>query len=218
MRRNSLWAVGALVLVMVSIIVIAGLFGGLGNAHDVAAIRDLQQWRETHPGATHAAIALTFWGGAVATLPLAAMVSAWLVSRKRARAGLWLIATVASARLAADGLKLAIDRTRPSFALHPVVTHSSSFPSGHAANSMATLLAVALFATPPRWRASALLLAILVSGAIGFTRPLLGVHWPSDVLAGWALGAAVAVVGYRLFTRQEEHQIIGRHRPPLDKR
>lgn len=217
MSRSSRWALGAFLLTMLVLVGLAGTVGGIGNANDVAAILALKQWRETSPGVTEAAILVTFWGGAIATLPLAALFSAWLVVRKQMRAALWLIATVFSARLVVDALKVAIDRQRPSFALHPVVTHSSSFPSGHAANSMATLVAVALFAVPPRRRSAALAIAVLTSLAIGITRPLLGVHWPSDVIAGWALGGTIALLGYRLFARQEQHHIVGRHRSSLDQ-
>ena len=62
-----------------------------------------------------------------------------------------------------------------------------------AGNSMLTFLAIALIAVPDRWRGRAVSLAIVASLAIGATRPYLGVHWPSDVIGGWAFGIAWVV-------------------------
>jgi undecaprenyl-diphosphatase len=74
----------------------------------------------------------------------------------------------------------------------------SSFPSGHSMLSAAVYLTLGLVASRfvPRRRLKALLLtsAILVTGAVGASRVYLGVHWPTDVLAGWAVGAAWALV------------------------
>jgi undecaprenyl-diphosphatase len=138
-----------------------------------------------------------------------------------------LAGTVVGERVIVDGMKLLIDRTRPAFDLHPVVTHSSSFPSGHSGNSMAVFLAIALIAVPRPQRVPAVITAVLASILVGSTRPYLGVHWPSDVIGGWALGAAIAlVVGLisdRLKDRpgsaaaaEEQHQIISGHDAALD--
>jgi undecaprenyl-diphosphatase len=75
-----------------------------------------------------------------------------------------------------------------------VVTNSSSFPSGHAGNSMAVFLTIALVAVPRAHRIPAIFGAVLASLVVGCTRPYLGVHWPSDVIGGWSLGAAIAIV------------------------
>ena len=89
-----------------------------------------------------------------------------------------------------------------------MITHSSSFPSGHAGNTMAVFLSVALIAAPPAWRRSAVILAIGLSVAIGLTRPYLGVHWPSDVIGGWSLGIVIALIAWRIAERgspQKQH-------------
>ena len=97
------------------------------------------------------------------------------------------------------------DRSRPAFDLHPVATHSSSFPSGHAGNSMAVFLAIALIAVPRAHRRAAVIAALVATFLIGLTRPLLGVHWPSDVVAGWAVGAAIALAAAMIAdTRRSE--------------
>jgi undecaprenyl-diphosphatase len=70
-----------------------------------------------------------------------------------------------------------------------------SFPSGHATNAMAILLLAALL-LPARHRTLWITLAIAGGVAVGLSRNLLGVHWPSDVVAGWLWGAGFALTGY----------------------
>jgi undecaprenyl-diphosphatase len=59
---------------------------------------------------------------------------------------------------------------------------------------MAVLLAIALIAVPRAHRVPAVVMAVLASLLVGSTRPYLGVHWPSDVIGGWSLGAAIAIL------------------------
>jgi undecaprenyl-diphosphatase len=73
-----------------------------------------------------------------------------------------------------------------------------AFPSGHSANAMAVWLAVALLAAPERLRVPAVAAALAVALLVGLSRLVLGVHWPSDVAGGWALGAACTLLLVRL--------------------
>jgi undecaprenyl-diphosphatase len=74
-----------------------------------------------------------------------------------------------------------------------------AFPSGHSANVMAIGLALALLATGPQWRRPAVAAALVVAIVVGVCRMVLQVHWPSDVLGGWAFGAAWTLLLVRLF-------------------
>lgn len=207
MAKSLLFQSG-LILLLVALAIGAGLIGGGGFEPDVDAIRYLQAWRIQSPGLTGLAIALTQAGSAVVTIGTGLFAAGWLaLKRERARA-LVLVAAVIGERLVIDGLKLTIERARPALDAHPVMTHSSSFPSGHAGNTMAVFLAIALIAAPPAWRRSAVILAIGLSVAIGLTRPYLGVHWPSDVIGGWSLGIVIALIAYRIAERgsaQQQH-------------
>ena len=91
------------------------------------------------------------------------------------------------------------DRARPPGA-EALGVLSAAFPSGHAANTTAFALATALAlgVARPAWRTRALWIAAGVSLVMGWTRLALGVHWTTDVVAGWALGAAVAVGVFRV--------------------
>ncbi len=192
-----------IVAALFSLCLAAGLIGGIDFPLDVAAIRHFEAVRASSPGLTIAAIAVTQAGSAWATIGGGLSVAAWLAWRRQ----LWLAgvlgATVVGERIAVDGLKLLIDRTRPTFDLHPVVTHSSSFPSGHAGNSMAIFLAIALIAAPRKYRLAAVVGALMASLIIGATRPYLGVHWPSDVIGGWALGAGIAIIAWSFAEARE---------------
>ena len=184
------------VALLFSICLVAGIVGGIDFAPDVALIHQLEAVRATSPGLTVAAIAVTQAGSAVGTFGGGLAVSAWLAWRGQRWLAAVLGATVVSERFVIDGMKLLIDRTRPTFDLHPVATHSSSFPSGHSGNSMAVFLAIALIAVPRAHRLPAVIAALAFSLLVGATRPYLGVHWPSDVVGGWALGAGLAIIAW----------------------
>lgn len=190
-------------LALFSAFLVAGIVGGGSFSPDVGAIRSLQELREHVPRLTLAAIGLTHVGSAYVTLGAGLCAALWLFLRRERRRGLILAALVIGERLTVDGLKLLLDRARPALDAHPVMTHSSSFPSGHSGNSMAVFLGIALIAVPPRWRTQAAMTAVALSLLIGLTRPFLGVHWPSDVIGGWSIGALLALVAAYAANRGE---------------
>ncbi|GAA0526588.1 undecaprenyl-diphosphatase [Rhizomicrobium palustre] len=101
------------------------------------------------------------------------------------------------AQLSSGLFKDIYERARPSFAIYGDLPTSMSFPSGHSTVATATyfLLAVIVASLEPRraMKALAFSVAALLALLIGVSRVYLGVHWPSDVLAGWSLGAAWAL-------------------------
>jgi undecaprenyl-diphosphatase len=137
-----------------------------------------------------AARVLTLLGDWSLLLVLAGIGAGWLAWKKRPRAALVLILLVLSERLIVETLKEILDRARPDPAGHLVAVHSMAFPSGHAANAVVLGLGLALFLAPSRHRRAALGIALAYASVVGVTRLVLGVHWPSDVIGGWALGAA----------------------------
>ena len=95
-----------------------------------------------------------------------------------------------------------IARVRPDLEPHLVVVKTSSFPSGHAASSTIFYLTVALvLAGGSRWRFTATAAAIILALLIGISRVMLGVHWPSDVIGGWAFGMLWVLLTLRLSER-----------------
>lgn len=129
-------------------------------------------------------------------------VSVFLLLARRPRmAGFVMAATISGAALVAT-LKGFFERDRPAFASPEVYLATSSFPSGHAAMSTLVYLTLAALllnlVTDIRLKAYMLCVALTVSLMIGLSRIYLGVHWPSDVAAGWAIGAAWALAWWSL--------------------
>jgi membrane-associated phospholipid phosphatase len=116
--------------------------------------------------------------------------------RKLHAATFWLLATGGGLllNLLAKGF---FERVRPAFWVSIAPETSFSFPSGHAMCSMATAAALAVLFRRSQWRAHVTVIAAFCVLLIGVSRPYLGVHFPSDILAGWT--AALAwVVGLAL--------------------
>ncbi len=120
-----------------------------------------------------------------------------LFYRKRLQA-IVLVATVLLAEATSDLLKLVYHRPRPDLVPHGSYVYSASFPSGHSTLSATTYftLAVILATLEPRGRPKLFFFAVagLLTVSVGFSRVYLGVHWPTDVLAGWTLGAIWALL------------------------
>lgn len=191
----------AAIMLALLLFAVAGLVGGPDNFRDVAAIHSLAAERAANIGLTGRAIVITEFGGAPGMMIILAIAIATLALARRWRDALSLGAVVLSGRIAVELLKIVINRPRPVFTPYPVEIASLSFPSGHAGNSMVTFLAIAFIVAPRQWRVPAIILAVLSSVAIGATRPLLGVHWPSDVVGGWAFGIAWVVAMVALLDR-----------------
>jgi undecaprenyl-diphosphatase len=112
-----------------------------------------------------------------------------LIFRRDLRGAALLLAISLSGRLFVNLLKLWIARPRPDADLHLVGTRTDSFPSGHAASAILVWVTLALLIPrTARGRRPALLAAALLAIAVGLSRPMLGVHYPSDVIAGWSVG------------------------------
>lgn len=129
---------------------------------------------------------LTMLGGLAVLGPLALTVVCWLYLSGRNAAATWLLVTIASGRLMVEAMKLLFERARPPLADRLTLVTSHSFPSGHSAGTMVTCLALAMLF--PARRDTLLPLTFLAACAIGWSRVALGVHWPSDVIAGWGFG------------------------------
>jgi undecaprenyl-diphosphatase len=134
----------------------------------------------------------------VAVLSLVILLAfALLASLRRWTEGLLLVAGAGGGLMISQGLKRLFERERPDLAYRAVEAVNASFPSGHAMLSAVVFLTLgvlaARFTERRRVKVLAVGAAVLVSLLVGISRVYLGVHWASDVLAGWCVGAAWAM-------------------------
>jgi undecaprenyl-diphosphatase len=144
--------------------------------------------------------------GSTTVLTLVVIVTAsFLALQRRFRSALLVLAATTFGALAVTLIKVLIARARPDLVRQLMEEASHSFPSGHAANSAIVYLTLAtlLFPVVRGWRMRGFVLAVamLLVGLIGVSRVYLGVHWPSDVLAGWAFGSCWALLWWGIELR-----------------
>src|SRR4051812_3625613 len=145
------------------------------------------------PGLVKTLEAVSRLGGRPVLIWLVLIPAGWLLIRRRARLAVYLVLTGLGALLLDPSLKTLVGRIRPVVDVPVTTAPGNSFPSGHALGSCVVygaLLLVFLPVVAPRWRKAFIALMAVVVVAIGLTRIALGVHFVSDVLAGWLLGAA----------------------------
>lgn len=137
--------------------------------------------------------------GSIGVLTLIILgVLGYLLLSRRFRAALFTLVAVPGGVLLSTLLKLGFDRPRPDLVPHETIVYTASFPSGHSMMSAVTYLTLAALLgrvhPQPQLKAYLLVVAVLVTLLTGVSRVYLGVHWPTDVLAGWAAGAAWAAL------------------------
>lgn len=210
----------ATALLLLLVFVIAGLYGGPANDIERSLMVSAAFLRSDVPSLANMAGGTTLLGGLPFTLGSAIIACLYLVLRKQWQAGLLLVSTVLVERLLVDAIKDWVGRPRPPLDHLP---ESLAYPSGHAANSMTAFLAVALIAVPSPYRRAAAAVAIALSLLVGSTRVIVGVHWPSDVIGGWALGLLAVGLSIAVGERsgalrvEAKHEVVGRHGPPPGK-
>ncbi|MCB1800176.1 MAG: phosphatase PAP2 family protein [Gammaproteobacteria bacterium] len=155
---------------------------------------------------------LTALGGtAVLTLFVLAVSGLLLLERRPRTVGFLLFAVIGGLVLSM-ALKYGFDRPRPDFLPHGQRVLTTSFPSAHSMNSAVVYLTLAaIMACSVKRRAVRVYLvatAVLLTVLVGFSRVYLGVHWPTDVLAGWSAGAGWAVFCWLLMQAMQARQLV----------
>ena len=141
---------------------------------------------------------LTAFGGPVGITLITGVVAGYLALQRRFGLLSVILASIVGGTVLSLYLKHAFQRPRPEVVPHLTDIASSSFPSGHSMlSSVAYLTMAALLArVVPDLKTKIYLFVVAVGliGLIGFSRVYLGVHYPTDVLAGWGLGSAWAIL------------------------
>lgn len=135
-------------------------------------------------------------GFPVLTLFSLAVVGFLAFTHHKTLATIFFVTTLV-AMLLSTGLKAALDRARPDLVPHRTQVHTASFPSAHAMHAAATYLTLggllARFQQRRRLKVFVIAVAVITILLVGLSRVYLGVHWPTDVIGGWALGSACAL-------------------------
>jgi len=172
------------------------------------------------PAVQEAARDITSLGG-VAVLTLVTVIAAgFLALDGKRHMAFFVLGSVLGGETIGTILKDLFQRPRPDLVPFSAYASGASFPSGHTLMSAVTYLTLgALLARSQerkRVKAYLLLVAIFLTFAVGVTRVYLGVHWPTDVLAGWTAGAVWALICWltarklqsrRTLERETDHEI-----------
>lgn len=179
-----------------------GVLEGDTQEIDLMILMALRDGEDTHnplgpPWVEEMMRDLTSLGGTGVLSLIVLAVSVYYLIQGRYKEMLILITAVIGAYMLSYILKGLFARPRPEFIPAGEYTYTASFPSGHALLAATTYLTlgiiVAQLMPSSRLKAFVLLLAFFVMLLVGFTRMYLGVHWPTDVLAGWVIGSVWAI-------------------------
>lgn len=176
---------GAFLLALLCLLAIALLQrSGAIDRWNVAAMTLAGTARDDAAAMTAVMLGASIVGDTAGRLVIVGLVFAGLLWSGRRAAARWLALVMAGGTLLNLGLKQVFAAPRPDLLPHLDIVHSYSFPSGHAAGNMMLFGALALLVgSTPVYVAAGLVIML-----IGVSRVWLGVHWPSDVLAGWIEG------------------------------
>lgn len=153
---------------------------------------------------TQSVVEITTLGGYPVLVTLVTAIAGFLLVYRKFGPAIFMVAAIVSGTVVSHLLKIVYDRPRPDIVDHLVATHTASFPSGHATMSAVVYLTLATMIVrlvdDVAVRIYVILMAVLLTFMVGMSRIYLGVHWPSDVIAGWALGTAWACLSWLAVT------------------
>ena len=188
--RQHFWQIAFL---FIGILLPLALFGKLADeihegeslAWDNSILHAIHQHATPHRDSL---IAVATRTGGVLTVPFLIAIAFAFRFLKRTENALFFALTVLGAYALNLLAKVFFRRDRPALWISPAPETSYSFPSGHSMVSMAIAIAFIILAWNSKWRWPVLIISLLSTFGIGFSRMYLGVHYPSDVLGGWSAG------------------------------
>lgn len=182
----------AFILFWTPVLVFLKIAGEILERQPIGIDTQILTW--IHSGASPALDAIFFFitssGNVESILPITFLLVCFYLYKKQRINALIVAFGVGGAAAANFILKLLFHRDRPTF-WHSIITETGySFPSGHAMISSALILCVVAILWKTRWRYLSVVLGAVVVLLIGYSRLYLGVHYPTDIVAGWSVSAA----------------------------
>jgi undecaprenyl-diphosphatase len=206
-RRHFLLLIGVVLPLAVFASLAFGLHAAARFSYDDPALLWTHAW--AGPGMDRFFLWTSHLGFAYGVLPFDILFVLALLLARRWREGVYAFAALGGSIWLNGALKGAFARPRPDL-WEPMLHYPGySFPSGHAMATMTLAWVLGLLAWRTRWRWPVLALMSAFTALVGLSRLYMGVHFPSDVLAGWAAGAACAVACF--------FAVFGRHRHPWER-
>jgi len=157
---------------------------------------------------------ITSLGGFTVITLVTVLSVLYLLAARKIRNAVIITLAISLGALAETGLKLLFSRARPDVVPHLVDVQTMSFPSGHAMMSAITYLTLGsmLARAQPTWQLRAFTFGagLFLTLLIGVSRVFLGVHWPTDIIAGWTVGGAWALCVWMIA------DTLNRRRKPLE--
>lgn len=153
----------------------------------------------------------THLGDVIAVAAVGLAACAVLFKKRQHRSVVLLVASVLGAVIISHSLKLLFARPRPELWEALVNVTTFSFPSGHAIASSALALTLAYISWATKWRVAAVITGVVYAFLVGLSRLYLGVHYPSDVVAGWLVSTAwvLIVVGvFHLWSVRKNNAVV----------
>ncbi len=195
-RRKTIILSIAFVLFWVPVIIFSRLAGEVLEKKPIFLDSSILNWihAQSSPALDVFFLIITTLGNAEVILPLTLLLTAYLIYKKQRLNAFVLLVSVGGAAAANTIIKALFQRERPTFWQSAITETSYSFPSGHAAISCALLLSVMFIAWRTKWRWLAIIGGGLIIGLIGVSRLYMGVHYPTDVAAGWSVGLAWVLI------------------------
>ncbi|WP_010274105.1 phosphatase PAP2 family protein [Paenibacillus senegalensis] len=202
-RRSSFWFLAAVLVIAFLVVQFLILAHGVQTNAVLEIDTRLMKWARsiTHPGLTDIMLFITWLGDIEVLTAIAITVIAILLLKRHWLESVYFCCTAALTPIFNSGLKNWLKRERPDVE-RIIEAAGFSFPSGHTMGAIVIygmigwLIGRQLASSPRRWAVGAA--AVLLIALIGYSRIYLGVHYPSDIMAGLAAGASLLIISQLL--------------------